>query len=198
MSVENSDKLTEAALDLASYIADPHQQEPAAREALDDLFAASYQELRGLAYSIKRSHVNATLNPTALLDEVYLRMAHSPDVALLPKLHFKRIAGCAMRQILTDAARRRLSRKRGGDCPALVITIDDSVPGQIPCDERLLALHEALSELGRMSPRQSAIVEHRYFGGSTEVEIAQLLRISPATVQREWRLARAWLIRRLS
>jgi len=172
--------------------------DPVPKEALDDLFAEIYQELRGLAYSIKRNHVDATLNPTALLDEAYLRMVHSPQVALLPRLHFKRIAGRAMRQILIDSARRRLARKRGGDDPPFVVTVDDSVAEQIPCDERLLALHEALEELAHINQRQSAIVEHRFFGGMTEADMSELLGISAATVQREWRVARAWLNRRLS
>jgi len=186
MFVEIPDKLPEESPDLA------------AKEVLDDLFAEIYHELRGLAYSIKRSHVNATLNPTALLDEAYLRMVHSPHVALLPRLHFKRIAGRAMRQVLIDSARRRLARKRGGEDHPFAVTIDDMVAEPIPCDERLLALHEALEELGRISQRQSAIVEHRFFGGMTEADISQLLGISAATVQREWRVARAWLNRRLS
>jgi RNA polymerase sigma factor (TIGR02999 family) len=197
MSVEVNDKLTKEAPDAVRAATDRGQQNQPPKEALDDLFAGIYQELRVLAYAIKRNHANATLNPTALVDEVYLRMVHSPNVALLPRLHFKRIAGRAMRQVLIDSARNRLAQKRGGVDRPFVMTVGDSAAEQIPCDERLLALHDALDELSRINVRQSAIVEHRFFGGMTEPDISLLLGISPATVQREWRVARAWLNRRL-
>ena len=163
------------------------------KEYLDQLFTAAYQELRALAYAVKRIDSNATLNPTALVDEAYLKLVNSPEVATLSRLHFKRVAAHAMRQVLIDAARRRLARKRGGDSHAWRVTLTDPPDEMFACDDQLLNLHEALEELGRRSARQAAIVEYRFFGGLNEAEIAAALGISGPTVQRDWRLARAWL-----
>jgi RNA polymerase sigma factor (TIGR02999 family) len=197
MSAEITDTLSNEASDTAKAESKPRRQDPQPKESLDELFGDIYQELRGLAYAVRSNHIDATINPTALVNEVYLRMVDSPSLALLPKLHFKRIAGRAMREVLIDAARRRLTRKRGGDDRRYAVNIGEAAE-QIPCDEQLLALHEALQDLARISLRQSAIVEHRFFGGMTEQDISLLLGISAATVQREWRVARAWLNRRLS
>ena len=165
----------------------------AQKQALDQLFAGIYQELRGLAYAVKHNYANATLNPTALVDEAYLKLVNSPELASLPKLHFKRIAARAMRQILIEAARRRNAGKRGGVDYAFFVTLSDAPGDAIACDEQLLALHHTLEDLARLNSRQAAIVEYRFFGGLTEADIAVALGISEATVHRDWRLARAWL-----
>jgi RNA polymerase sigma factor (TIGR02999 family) len=161
------------------------------RADLDFLFSATYEELRRLASSVKRSDPGSTLSPTTLVNEAWLKLAGSPRVAATSRLHFKRIAGRAMRQVLVEAARRRVASKRGGNMA--VITFDESLAPAVECGPDLLALDDALSELSRMHPRQAAIVEGRFFGGLEVAEAAELLGVSEATVLRDWRAAKAWL-----
>jgi RNA polymerase sigma factor (TIGR02999 family) len=162
------------------------------RLALDELFSATYEELRRLASSVRRNDPSATLNPTALVNEAWLKMARSPDVASTSRLHFKRIAARAMRQVLVEAARRRQADKRGGD-EAVFVTFDESVEGAAEWGEDILALDRALTELARLEPRQAAMVESRFFGGLDVAETAALLEVSEATLLRDWRVAKAWL-----
>jgi RNA polymerase sigma factor (TIGR02999 family) len=169
----------------------------ASRQALDQLFCATYDELRHLASSVKRNDPNVTLSPTALVNEAWLKMAKSPFLAAESPLHFKRIAARAMRQLLVEAARRRHSSKRGGNGEAIFVTFDDSLDGAAACSDDLLALDSALQELARLEPRQAAIVESRFFGGLEVSEIATLLDISEATILRDWRAAKAWLGQKL-
>jgi RNA polymerase sigma factor (TIGR02999 family) len=164
------------------------------RRALDVLFSAMYEELRRLAATIKRADPSATLNPTALVNEAWVKLARSPRFRALSPLHFKRIAARAMRQVLVDAARRRRSGKRD----AAFVTIDDAhVPSATLTSDAIIALDVALDELGRANPRQALLVESRYFGGLDVVQTAALLKVSEATVQRDWRAARAWLASRV-
>jgi RNA polymerase sigma factor (TIGR02999 family) len=173
-----------------------HESHADERRALDDLFSAAYEELRRLASSVKRHDGCATLSPTALVNEAWLKLAHSPRLAWTSRLHFKRIAARAMRQVLIEAARRRTASKRGGtDSPA--VTFDESRAGPAVCGRELLALDLALEALARLHPRQAQIVEARFFGGLDISETAQLLSISEATVLRDWRVARAWLSQEL-
>ncbi len=163
---------------------------------VDALFSAAYEELRRLASSVRRRDPSLTLNPTALVHEAWLKLASSPPAALSSRLHFKRVAARAMRQVLVDAARRRHAGKRGGG--TLLVTLDESLDGVGPGDGAaaaadVLAVDAALREFERASPRQAAVVEHRFFGGLELAEIAVLLGISEATVLRDWRAARAWL-----
>ena len=161
------------------------------RRALDDLFCATYDELRRLASAVKRGDQQATLTPTALVNEAWLKLAGSPRFAIASRLHFKRIAARAMRQVLIEAARRRNADKRGAG--AAFVTFEDSMGETATAADELLALDEALDDLARLSPRQAQIVEARFFGGFSVAEIAELLSISDATVLRDWRVARAWL-----
>ena len=162
--------------------------------ALDDVFSATYEELRRLASAVKRSDFQGSVTPTTLVNEAWIRLRNSPDFAFESTLHFKRIAARAMRQILIEAARRRHTRKRGGDGLAIFVTFDDSVAGAAASsDKQLLALDAALDELNRISSRQAQVVESRFFGGLEMAEIAQLLGVSEATVLRDWRAAKAWL-----
>jgi RNA polymerase sigma factor (TIGR02999 family) len=163
------------------------------RRALDQLFSLAYEELRRLAASVKRSDPSSTLNPTALVNEAWLKLAKSPGIQAMSCMHFKRIAARAMRQLLIESARRRNARKRGGDPEIAFVTFDDSVDGAATCSEDLLALDAALDELARLEPRQATIVESRFFGGLEMQEIASLLSLSEATVLRDWRAAKAWL-----
>lgn len=161
----------------------------------------TYEELRRLASTVRRSDPAATLSPTTLVNEAWLKLAASPRFTWASPLHFKRIAARAMRQLLIEAARRRKALKRGGNGLVLV-TFDEplhevarSEPG---CDEEeLLRLDGALEQLARLSPRQATIVESRFFGGLDVAETAEILGVSEATVMRDWRAARAWLGREL-
>src|SRR5579871_6743969 len=109
---------------------------PDERQALDDVFSVAYEELRRLASTVRRGDPCATLSPTALVNEAWLKLAGSPEVASAPRLHFKRIAARAMRQLLIEAARRRNAQKRGND--ATVITLDESVEPAVVCARDLL------------------------------------------------------------
>jgi RNA polymerase sigma factor (TIGR02999 family) len=168
----------------------------AQRQALDELFSAAYEELRRLAASVSRGDRAATLSPTALVNEAWLKLSRSPEVAATSRLHFKRIAARAMRQVLVEAARRRHAAKRGGP-DSVFVTFDESATGGAAWADDVIGLDAALEELARLHPRQSAMVECRFFGGLDVAETAELLGISEATVLRDWRAARAWLAREL-
>lgn len=162
---------------------------------LDELFSATYAELRRLAAAVGRRDADASLSPTALVNEAWLKLRASPKVARLPKLHFKRIAARAMRQVLVEAARRRAADKRGGG--TAWVTFDEGLHGSVSHAEEVLALDDALQDLARIEPRQALLVESRFFGGFEAAEIAELLAVSESTVLRDWRAAKAWLAREL-
>lgn len=166
------------------------------RTELDHLFSVTYEELRRLAAAVRRSDPGASLSPTALVNEAWLKLARTPDVARTSPLHFRRIAARAMRQVLIEAARRRLAGKR--DASAMHVTFDaDAAAATVDADE-LLALDDAMERLSALSPRQAQLVEARFFGGLSVPETASLLGISESTVLRDWRIARAWLARELA
>lgn len=166
------------------------------RRQVDELFSATYEELRRLASTVRGRDPSATLNPTALVNEAWLKLAASPGFTSLSPLHFKRIAARAMRQVLIEAARRRNSQKRGGGA-GLFVTLEDAPAGLVPVGSELIALDGILEELARMNPRQAQMVEARFFGGMETAEIATMLELSEATVLRDWRVAKAWLAREL-
>jgi len=169
---------------------------PGERRELDHIFSLAYEELRRLASAVRRGDPRATLSPTTLVHEAWLKLAKSPQVATTSPLHFKRIAARAMRQLLVEAARRRQSQKRGG-AEIILVTFDESLAEAAECGRNLLALDAALDSLARMSPRQAMLVESRFFGGLDIAETAQLLNVSEATVLRDWRAAKAWLAQEL-
>ena len=169
---------------------------PVERRLLDYVFSVTYEELRRLASSVRRNDPAATMSPTTLVNEVWLKLAASPRFALTNRLHFKRIAARAMRQVLVDAARRRRAGKRGG-MDAVFVTFDDSVDQPALYERDLLALDRALDDLARIHPRQATMVEGRFFGGLDVAEIAALLQVSEATILRDWRAAKAWLANEL-
>jgi RNA polymerase sigma factor (TIGR02999 family) len=169
---------------------------PEERKALDYLFSITYEELRRLASCVRRADPSATLNPTALVNEAWLKMANSPGLSTSSRLHFKRIAARAMRQLLIESARRRNAQKRGGG-DAVLIAFEDSLECTSTCSDDLLALDTALAQLARLNPRQAMIVETRFFGGLEVGEAAKLFDISEATVLRDWRAAKAWLAHEL-
>ena len=170
--------------------------QPESREALDQLFSATYEELRRLASSVRRGDPSATLSPTALVNEAWLKMAGSRQIGATSRLHFKRIAGRAMRQLLVEAARRRNAGKRGSGAE-MTVTFDEALQTKPTGSREVLALNVALDELARMNPRQAVMVESRFFGGLDVPETASLLNISEATVLRDWRAAKAWLAHEL-
>jgi RNA polymerase sigma factor (TIGR02999 family) len=170
----------------------PHQ--------LDELFSIAYEELRRLAAAVKQGDHSATLNPTALVNEAWMRLRNSPGLVAETPLHFKRVAARAMRQILIEAARRRQAQKRGGEGLAILTGLDDAggaVSTHVPGAEEVLALEQALHELEQLAPRQARLVEARFFGGLEVSELMELFQVSEATVTRDWRMARAWLAHRI-
>jgi RNA polymerase sigma-70 factor, ECF subfamily len=165
------------------------------REKLDELFSLTYEELRRLASSVRRGDPSATLSPTVLVNEAWLKLAASPRFSATSQLHFKRIAARVMRQLLIEAARRRNAAKRGGS--EVSVAFDDSIQSSPSCSKDLLALDAALNELARMNPRHAVMVESRFFGGMDVNETAEMLNVSEATVLRDWRAAKAWLAHEL-
>lgn len=165
---------------------------PDEHERLDAAFVAAYDELRRLAAHLRQREPGVTLDPTGLVNEAWIKLSRSPELADTSPLHFKRIAARAMRQVLVESARRRQAGKRGGP-DRVAITLDDNLADAGAMAADVLQLHEALEQLGREHPRPAAVVEARFFGGLTTAEIAASLEVSEATVLRDWRAARAWL-----
>ncbi len=168
----------------------------ASRQSLDQLFSVTYEELRRLASTVRRGDPSATLSPTALVNEAWLKLAKSPGIGATSQLHFKRIAARAMRQLLVEAARRRNADKRGGGAE-ITVSFDDALKESSSSEAEVLALNTALNSLAEMNPRQAVMVESRFFGGLDIPETAALLEVSEATVLRDWRAARAWLANEL-
>ncbi len=167
------------------------------QEALDQLLPRIYAELRRLASSyLRRERPDHTLQPTALVHEAFLKLVDQRAVRWQNRAHFFGIAAQAMRRILVDHARAHAADKRGAGERA--VSLDEvSVAIGAP-DIDVLALDEALTRLAALDLQQSRVVELRFFGGLTLEETAQVLNISPATVGREWTLAKAWLYAELS
>ncbi len=164
--------------------------------ALDDLMPLVLNELRRIARNfMRRQSPDHTLQTTALVNEAFLRLVDSNRVNWQDRNHFFAMSARLMRRILVDFARKKNSLKRGGD--KVLVTLDDRAEIAIEKQTDLVALDEALSRLAAMSPRQSQIVELRYFAGLTEEQIAETLEISARTVRRDWNMARAWLFREL-
>lgn len=165
--------------------------------ALERLMPLVYSELRRLASNyLRRERAEHTLQPTALVNEAYLKLVDQRNARWQNRAHFFGIAAQLMRRILVDHARQRQAVKRGGvDQQRLSITSAEAVVKQPEID--ILALNEALDELAQMDPQQSRIVELKFFGGLSIEETAEVLGISHATVERDWKLARAWLRRQL-
>jgi RNA polymerase sigma factor (TIGR02999 family) len=175
---------------------DARPDSPYKQEALNKLFSLTYEELRRIASSAIRRDPTATMNPTALVNETWIKFSNSPHFQPASKVEFKRVAAQAMRQVLVDAARRRHAQKRGGLAPFEIVVPGYSDQTQ-PFAEDLLALDQALDELAALEPRQAAMIESRFFGGLDVSELAELLHVSEATVKRDWRVAKAWLKHKL-
>jgi RNA polymerase sigma factor (TIGR02999 family) len=165
--------------------------------ALDRLIPIVYQELRRIAVRhMRRERSGHTLQTTALVNEAYLRLINARDVRWQNRAHFFAISAQLMRRILVDFARRRNQQKRGGAITK--VTLDEGLAVSQQESPDIAALDEALGRLAALDQRQAKIVELRYFGGLTEEETAEVLKVSVRTVRRDWTLARAWLYRELS
>ena len=165
--------------------------------ALDQLYPLVYEELRRLARSyMRREPKGHTLQTTALINEAYVRLVDQQSVRWQNRSHFFAISAQIMRRILVDHARRHLQAKRGGG--AKRISLDEVMIVAKERSAEVLMLDEALSNLARLDPRRSQVVELRYFAGLNNSEIASVLKISENTVMRDWNLARAWLYQQLS
>jgi RNA polymerase sigma-70 factor (ECF subfamily) len=162
--------------------------------ALDVLLPKVYEELREIAAAVlsRRTSTNSTTT-TSLVNDVYVKLANR-GLRFSDRNHFLRLAARAMRYILIDRARRSTADKRGGG--ASESGPRDGIVAAVTCDE-LLAIEEALSRLGSFDVRKARIVELRFFGGLAVEEVSEALGLSPATVKREWTLARAWLAREI-
>lgn len=165
--------------------------------ALDQLFPLVYDELKRLARAeLARERAGHTLQPTALVHEAYLRLAAQHAADGLGRAYFFSLAASMMRRILVNHARDRAAQKRGGGVAALTLSQAEGVAEGDGVD--VLGLHAALETLALLDARQARVVELKFFGGLEIEEIAQVLAMSPATVRRDWSLARLWLGRELS
>jgi RNA polymerase sigma factor (TIGR02999 family) len=165
--------------------------------ALERLMPLVYDELRKVAARhLRRQRPDHTLQTTALVNEAYLRLIDSSQVQWQNRAHFFAISAQLMRRILVDFARSRQNLKRGGDVER--VSLDEALVVAPERGADLLALDDALTQLAALNSRQAQVVELRYFGGLSEEEAAEALKVSLRTVQRDWKLARLWLYRELS
>jgi RNA polymerase sigma factor (TIGR02999 family) len=166
------------------------------REALDALTPVVYSELRRLAKAyLRRERPDHTLQGTALVHEAYLRLIDQRGVEWRNRNHFFALAAELIRRILVDHARAKVAAKRGGG--SFKLSLDEALAAADEKDLDLVALDEALQALAQADAQQSRIVELRYFGGLTIEETADVLEISPATVKRDWVMAKAFLKREM-
>jgi RNA polymerase sigma factor (TIGR02999 family) len=160
--------------------------------AFDELLPLVYRELRRCAASyLRRERQNHTLQPTALVNEAFLKLVEQRNVRWQNRAHFFGVAAQAMRRILIDHARTHGRVKRGGAAPQ--VTLDEAMLVAESRSIDLLALNQALERLTALDERQARVVELKFFGGLSVEETAEVLNISPATVKREWSMAKAWL-----
>jgi RNA polymerase sigma factor (TIGR02999 family) len=168
------------------------------RKALDALFPLVYKELRRLAHlQLRNERPDHTLQSAALVHEAYLRLVGVSPPQWESRTHFFAIAAQLMRQILVDYARRHRAAKRGGSVCKLSLD-EGAVMPRRKKDVDVVALDDALKALAKIDPRQSRVVELRFFAGLSLTEISKAMEIAPATVQRDWTAARAWLHREIS
>jgi RNA polymerase sigma factor (TIGR02999 family) len=164
--------------------------------AFDKLVPLVYQELHRLAGRYMRGErFTHPLQTTALVNEAYLRLRNADGIRCQNRSHFYAVAARAMRRVLIDFARARRQQKRDG---GQRVELDEALTVDADRSGEIVALDDALTTLAALNPRQSQIVELRFFGGLTEREIAEVLRVSPRTISSEWSFARSWLLRELS
>ena len=164
--------------------------------ALEQLTPIVYDELLRIARRCMRQRSPQTLQTTALAHETYIRLAGTKGLNWQDRAHFFAVAAQMMRRILVDAARARGAAKRQGG--AHRITFDEGIAISVKQDGNLLALDDALAALAKLDPRKARVVELRFFGGLSVDEAAEVLKISPESVRRDWRLAKPWLAREIA
>jgi len=165
-------------------------------EALKSLVSLVYPELRRIArLNLARRSPEQTLESAALANEAYLKLIRAKGIECNDRAHFFAVCAQVIRRILVDHARNKRRVKRGGD--ALQITLDEALLPTRTRAVEMLALNEALESLSKIDPRKSRVVELRFFGGLSVEESAEVLNISPETVMRDWKMAKAWLYREL-
>lgn len=163
------------------------------RGALDGLFQALYPDLRRIAHSrLRRGFPDPDLGTTALVHECYLKLRDGHRLDAESRAHFFAYAASAMRSIIVDIARARATQRRGAN--AAHVTLDDELAGASPAaEDEILRVHEALNEVSRVDERLGRLVEMRYFGGMSDIEIASALDVTDRTVRRDWQKARLLL-----
>lgn len=174
---------------------DPNEPAPAVDGSVDDLFAATYRELRRMAHArLRGGGRDAVLDTTALLHESYLRLSASPHLQFPDRPQFFVYAGRVMRSVIVDMVRQRQTERRGGDVQMLTLTGGVADEAAVPAHEaHILRVHEALQAMGEVDDRMTRVVEMRYFGGLTDAEIASALGVTDRTVRRDWEQARLFL-----
>ena len=170
--------------------------------ALDRLAPEIDSELRRLArVYLKREPADQNLQTTALINEAYLRLIEIRDLPWQDRTHFFAISAQIMRRVLVDAARSRRSEKRGGRLPHVPLDellAAEAIPASSRNDLQILALNDALDTLAKIDPRKVSVIELRFFSGLSVEETAEVLKISPQSVMRDWKLAKSWLARELA
>lgn len=164
-------------------------------DAIQQLVPLVYDQMRQIAASALRREANQGCDPTELVHEAYLRLVGNENLAWKSRSHFYGACAVVIRRILVDQARARQRLKRGGEFQQVALDQEQIVDSRSSVD--LIALDDSLEELSRLSPRQAKLVELRFFGGLTEEEAAEILRVSRRTVSGDWVMAKAWLRARL-
>jgi RNA polymerase sigma factor (TIGR02999 family) len=171
------------------------------QRALEQLMPLVYPQLRAQARRYMRNERSGVLQSTALVHEVYLRLTNAREVDWHDRVHFFALSAQMMRRILVDAARARAAAKRGGVAVraehSSAVDLDQIPAADSDAAASLCALDDALESLARIDPRRAKVIELRFFGGLSVEETADVLHVSPQSVMRDWRLARAWLAREL-
>lgn len=196
--LESRSMMTLKADDLTGLLIEWGQGDKA---ALDRLTPLVYDEIRRIAHRyVQRERDGQTLQTTALVNEAYLRLAGSTNISWQNRAHFFAVTAQVMRRILIDHARRRQYVKHGGEAQRVPFetAISEAAAMSQPRAAELLALNEALDELAKIDPRKGQVVELRYFGGLNIEETAKVLDVSPMTVRRDWRAAKAWLYKKVT
>ena len=176
-------------------MADPPTPPASPDSATDPLFESLYSELRAVAgHFMRRGRGPQTLSPTVLVHEAYLRLASKPKLDWVDRPHFLRVASKVLRHTLAEYARRKQASKRGGNWMRVTL---QSVETDDSTTVDFLDMEEALSDLESLDERKARVVELKYFCGLTNLEAADALQVSKATIEADWRFARAWLSRRL-
>jgi RNA polymerase sigma factor (TIGR02999 family) len=179
--------------DITAWLVD-HDVVPARK--VDVLFEALYSDLRRRARFALRSEHGSTLNTTGLVNEAYLRLVAADDVEIRNRGHFLALASKTMRWVILDSARARLRQRRGGDVQHL--PLDEALVMTEDRAEEILTIDAALARLNQVDPRLGDVVELRFFGGLSVEDTAEALDVSPRTVKRDWRKARAFLTREIA